>query len=64
MGIELEIGRINYLGGLTERVKFDIRITFGVIWAMGVKFTLFGCFFNTDFLLYAHRPHGASNRRT
>ena len=34
-GIELEIGRINYLGGLTKGGKFQICNPPGVVWAIG-----------------------------
>ena len=34
-GIELKIGRINYLGGLTKAAKFQIYNPPGVVWAMG-----------------------------
>ena len=34
-GIELKIGRINYLGGLTKGAKFQICNPPGVVWAMG-----------------------------
>ena len=33
--IELEIGRINYLGCLTKQVKFHICNPSGIVWAMG-----------------------------
>ena len=33
--IELKIGRINYLGGLTKGAKFQICNPPGVVWAMG-----------------------------
>ena len=33
--IELKIGRINYPGGLTKWVKFQISSPSGVVWAMG-----------------------------
>ena len=34
-GIELKIGRTNYLGGLTKWVKFYICNSLRVVWAMG-----------------------------
>jgi len=34
-GIELKIGRINYVGGLTGQAKFQICTPSGVLWAMG-----------------------------
>ena len=34
-GIELKIGRINYLGGLTKGAKFQICNPPGVVWAIG-----------------------------
>ena len=34
-GIELKIGSINYLGGLTKGAKFQICKPPGVVWAIG-----------------------------
>ena len=34
-GIELQIGRINYIGGLTNSAKFQICKPTGVVWAIG-----------------------------
>ena len=34
-GIDLKIGRTNYLRGLAERVKFHICTISGIVWAIG-----------------------------
>ena len=64
-GIELKIGRINYLGGLTKGGKVSNLQPSGDRLGDGVKYTLLGAFylfnFFTDFLLYALRSHGAPN---
>ena len=52
-----EIGRINYLGGLTKRAQFQILQPSGGRLDNGVKYALLGAFF------YRLRSHGASNRR-
>ena len=67
-GIELKIGRINYLRGLTKRVVgkvSNLQPSRGRL-GDGVKYTLLGAiyiYFFTDFLLYALRSQGARNRR-
>ena len=52
--VELKIGVINYLGGLTRQICNHS----GSSGRLGEIYTPWGLNFFTDFLLYAHRSHG------
>ena len=62
--IEMKIGRINYLGGSDEADKVTNLQPLRVVRRWGEIHTTWGfIFFSTNFILHAHRLHGASNRR-
>ena len=65
-GIELKIGRINYLEGLTKRVKFQISNPSGVVWAIidGVKYALLGFVFIFSCRLSYPRAQVARDRKS